>query len=670
MKHFITIALLCFLFCNAENIAAKASNYSITSPDGKTVVQIVFDNNLSYSVTHNGKEVLAPSSISMTINGILLPGKSNVKSAKKSSVNDIIDSPIYKSSFIKENYNQIDIKFKNGFGVIFRAYNEGTAYRFYSTTLKQGDKVTAEGAEYNFSKDYLTYIPYSRKANPFQTSFESRYDVAELSKMKGGEIAFSPILVCLDSGMKVAISESDIEAYPGMFLTKNEEKPSTNGNYSIKGIFANIPSEISVHPTRCQEKVVSYSDVMANISSTASAKEPRLFPWRLLAISEKDTELPTNNLPYLLGSKCRLTDVSWIKPGKVAWDWWNNWGVTGVDFPVGINTQTYKYFIDFASANGIEYVVLDEGWSSPKGGDIMSVIPAIDLKELVSYGKQKNVDLILWCVAFTLDKKLEEACKHYSEMGIKGFKVDFMDRDDQEVVIMNYRIAEMAAKYKMLIDFHGMYKPAGLNRTYPNVINFEGVWGLEQMKWSTDDMMTYDVTFPFIRMLSGPVDYTQGAMRNSIKRDFVANNNNPFSQGTRAHQVATYVVFDSPLVMLCDNPTIYMKEQETTDYIVSIPTVWEETRILAGEVGQYIVTARRSGEKWYVGGLTGWEGRELTINLDFLTSDKPHKASLFRDGVNANRSATDYKIEQIIVTSDKSLTIKLANGGGFALIIE
>lgn len=666
MKKILTLVSLCLIFCNAYSINAKAKSYTVASPDGKTIVAIIMDNALSYSVTHNGLEVLAPSTVSMTINGIVLPGRTTVKSAKKTTVSNILNTPVYKASAIREEYNQIDLKFHNGFGVIFRAYNEGAAYRFYSAVVKEGDKVTAEGAEYNFGKDRMTYIPYSRRQdNPFQTSFESRYDVAPLSEVRSNGVAFSPVLVCLDNGMKVAISESDLEAYPGMFLTKNE-----GSAYSIKGIFANIPSQITVHPTRCQEKVASYSDVMAVISATASSKEPRLFPWRLLAITEKDTDLPVNNLVYLLGSPSRVADPFWIKPGKVAWDWWNNWGITGVDFPAGINTQTYKYFIDFASANGIEYVVLDEGWSSPKGGDIMSVIPEIDLEELISYGKSREVDLILWCVAFTLDKKLEEACKHYSEMGIKGFKVDFMDRDDQQVVMMNYRIAEMAAKYKMLIDYHGMYKPAGMNRTFPNVINFEGVWGLEQMKWSTEDMMTYDVTFPYIRMFSGPVDYTQGAMRNSIKSDFTANNNNPMSQGTRAHQVATYVVFDSPLVMLCDNPTIYMKEQETTDYIVSIPTVWDETRVIAGEVGKYIVTARRSGDKWYIGALTGWEGREVTLNLDFLTAGKEHKALLFRDGVNANRSATDYKVERINVKSDEPLTVKMANGGGFALIIE
>ncbi|MDD2595820.1 MAG: glycoside hydrolase family 97 protein [Bacteroidales bacterium] len=665
MNRLLTFILVSLLALTSAQAGAK--HYLLSSPDGKTTISIVADKSVSYSVSHLGCEVLSPSAISMTLSDGRIYGlDSKVKSAKTSTYKGVISTPIYKTSSIEESYHQIDIYFNEGFGLIFRAYNEGVAYRFYSSSLKKGDKITAEQAEFNFGKDYTIMVPFSTSnPSPYQTSFENYYTTTSISNFPKDGMAFSPILISLDNGMKVVISESDIESYPGMFIVKSQDK-----SLSLKGDFAKVPSSVKVHPTRCQEKVETYSDIMAVIDRDYSKKDVRLFPWRLFAISEKDTELPTNNLVYLLGAPNRIGDVSWIKPGKVAWDWWNNWGVTGVDFKVGINTDTYKYYIDFASANGIEYVVLDEGWSKPSKGDIMSVIPEIDLKELTSYAKSKNVDLILWCVAYVLDNKLEEACRYYSEMGIKGFKVDFMNRDDHEVVKLNYRIAETAAKYKMLIDFHGMYKPAGMNRTYPNVINFEGVWGLEQMKWSTDDMMSYDVTFPYIRMVSGPVDYTQGAMRNAIKKDFAAIYNNPSSQGTRAHQIATYIVFDSPLVMLCDNPTAYMKEQESTDYIVSIPTVWDETRILQGEIGKYIVTARRSGDKWYIGGITEWTPRDISLNLDELGISGNHKVTLFKDGINAHRSATDYKIESFTADMSKPLTIRLAPGGGFALTIE
>ena len=343
------------------------------------------------------------------------------------------------------------------------------------------------------------------------------------------------------------------------------------------------------------------------------------------------------------------------------------WNITGVDFTAGINTQTYKYYIDFASANGIEYVVLDEGWSDPL--DIMRIKPVIDLRELCRYAESKGVGLVLWAVSYVLDKDLEKACKTYSRMGIKGFKVDFMDRDDQTIPEQLYRIAEMAANYQMIVDYHGMYKPAGMNRTWPNVLNFEGVWGLEQMKWSRDDMVEYDVTFPYIRMLSGQVDYTPGAMRNQLRHEFTPNNGNPTSQGTRARQVAEYVVFDAPFEMLCDNPSAYMKEQETTDFITAIPTVWDETRILQGEIGKYIVTARRKGEKWYIGGLTNWDARDISLDLSGLTKGT-HAVTVYRDGVNATRNATDYVLDSLEIPMNKPFLVHLAPGGGFAMVIE
>ena len=672
----ISVATLSIPF-SAE--AAKEKKVTLNSPDNRTTITVSIGEQIAWSVMHDDIEVIAPSTISMEIESadgsktFIWGDGSRLRKVSRTTSNRTIASPIYKASSVREHYNQMELTFRQDFGIIFRAYDDGVAYRFYGNKLKEGDKVKAELAEFNFGKDRTAYIPYSTgNPNPYQTSFENRYEITPLSGFNKEKIAFSPLLVCLDGDSKAVITESDLKSYPGMFLEKS-------GEYSFKGIFAPIPSSIEVHPTRCQERPTAYSDNMAIIRSNSSKKGPRYFPWRVISISDKDTQLPENHLVWLLSPESRIEDISWIKPGKVAWDWWNNWGVTGVDFEVGINTATYKHFIDFASANGIEYVILDEGWSPPREGDIMKVIPEIDLEELVRYGKARKVDLILWAVAFPLDKKLEEACKHYSAMGIKGFKVDFMDRDDQDVVELNHRIAEVAAKYRMLINFHGMYKPAGLNRTWPNVINFEGVWGLEQMKWSKEDMVSYDVTFPYIRMLSGPVDYTQGAMRNVIRRDYAPNYNNPVSQGTRARQVAEYIIFDSPLVMLCDNPTIYTKEQESTDFITAIPTVWDETRVLRGELGKYIVTARRNGGTWYIGGITDWEEREITLDMSFLLDGGKSAGkgiiTLFRDGPNAHRSAHDYTIDTLnvadyIARKSTPLTIRLAPGGGFAMVVE
>ena len=659
MKRFFTFFLLAVLTAGL----AQAKNYQLRSPDGQTVVTIEAGKQLSWAVTHNGQQVLAPSALSMTVGGKTIGDNPSVRSARTETVRGTINAPFWRQARIEQSYNQLTLNLKDGWSVVFRAYDgEGVAYRFTSTSVKKGERVTAERAEFNFDGDYTAYVPYSSggKDNPYRTSFESQYTIAPLSAFRSDEVAFSPLLVCLDKGLRVEITDSDIESYPGMFLRKGT-------GTSLVGDFAPVPDKVRETPTRGQVVVDAYTDYLAVIGENASKKAPRCFPWRLLAIAENDAALPTNNLVYLTASPSRVDDTSWIKPGKVAWDWWNWWNITGVDFEAGINTDTYKYYIDFASAFGIEYVVLDEGWSGKL--DIMQVNPDIDLEELCRYAASRNVDLVLWAVCYVLDKDLEKACQTYADMGIKGFKIDFMDRDDQTVTEMLYRIAEACARHHLLVDYHGMYKPAGMNRTWPNVLNFEGVWGLEQMKWAEEDMVEYDVTFPYIRMLSGPVDYTPGAMRNALRSEYAPNNSNPVSQGTRARQVAEYVVFDAPFEMLCDNPTAYMKEQQTTDFITAIPTVWEETRVLQGEIGKYIVTARRCENRWFVGGLTDWNARDLTIDLRELGLKGTHEAMLFRDGVNAERNASDYKEELLDLQVKKPLTVHMAPGGGFVLVV-
>ena len=663
MKRFFTFFLLAAFACALTAGSAQAKVYKLSSPDGRTSVEVDVQKQITWSVRHGGRQVLAPSAISLTAAGNVIGYDARVKSARTEKIRGAVAAPFWRQAVIEERYNELELTLPDGWSLTFRAYDgEGVAYRFSSTSLKKGDRITAEQAEFNFDRDYTAYVPYNPDTeHPFATSFESKYTVAPLSAFRSDALAFSPLLVCLDGGLRVEVTDADIESYPGMFLKKGSR------SLSLEGSFAPVPAATRETPRRGQVMVDRYSDDLAVIRENASKKAPRHFPWRVLAIAESDADLPVNNLVYLLASPSRVKDISWIKPGKVAWDWWNDWNITGVDFEAGINTRTYKHYIDFAAENGIEYVVLDEGWSAPL--DIMKLNPAIDLKELAKYASSKGVDLVLWAVSYVLDKDLEKACKTYSKMGIKGFKVDFMNRDDQEVTEQLYRIAEAAARHQMLVDYHGMYKPAGMNRTWPNVLNFEGVWGLEQMKWTTEDIVEYDVTFPYIRMLSGPVDYTPGAMRNALKREFAPNNSNPVSQGTRARQVAEYVVFDAPFEMLCDNPSAYRKEQETTDFITAIPTVWDETRILQGTVGQYIVTARRSGTRWYIGGLTGWDARDLSLDLSGLVKGK-HSAVLYRDGVNAARNATDYRIETVEVQSKKPLPVHMAPGGGFVLVID
>ena len=377
-------------------------------------------------------------------------------------------------------------------------------------------------------------------------------------------------------------------------------------------------------------------------------------------------------------------DTSWIRPGKVAWDWWNDWSISGVGFKAGINQETYRHYIDFAAKHGLEYIILDEGWYNPKSGDMLTVIPDLNLPELVRYGQQKNVGIILWTVFNVLDKQLDEACNHYAAMGIKGFKVDFLDRYDQEATQMIYRIAQRCAQSHLMLDYHGIFAPQGITRTWPNVINFEAVFGMEEVKWTerakvqrdgqtidepSKDMPLYDVTFPFIRGMVGPVDFTPGGMRNASKADFQPIYHHPMTMGTRCHQLAHYIVHESPLTMLADTPTAYEREPECTTFIASLPTVYDEMRVLSGKMGEYLIVARRQGNDWYVAGETNWQSRDIQVSASFLPPGT-YEMTAFLDGENADKTATDYNVWQqtftLPVSTDHSITVHMASGGGFA----
>lgn len=550
------------------------------------------------------------------------------------------------------------MKLKGGFGIIFRAYNEGVAYRFY-TTQSSDIIIKEEQAEFNFKEDYTAYLPYTTNdKNTMAMAYQNVYDITPLSKAQP-KLAFLPVTVDCGS-VKLTLLESDLEAYPGMFVQ------SQQGKYGLKGVFAPYPAKTDFYPWRKQEYVTETTDFISR------SRGSRSYPWRVLAITEKDTDMPVNNLVYALASPNRIGDTSWIKTGKVAWDWWNDWNLKGVPFKAGINMDTYKYYIDFASRNGLEFIVLDEGWYDPKSGDMLTVIPELDLPELIAYGKSKGVEIVLWTVFNVLDSQLEAACKKYADMGIKGFKVDFLDRDDQTAVEMVYRIAEMTARYKLTLDLHGIYKPTGINRTYPHIINFESVFGMEEVKWTDikNNMPLYDVTFPYIRMMAGPVDYTPGAMRNATKADWRAMYYTPASMGTRCHQLAAYIVHDSPFTMLCDAPTNYLNEQECVDFIASLPVEVDSTFIASGELGKYIVTVRKKDVNWYIGGMTNWDERDVQLDFSFLPEGVSYTAVLFKDGVNANKQAEDYRKETIRIDKDSRLTLHLASGGGFAMKLE
>ncbi len=571
----------------------------------------------------------------------------------------------YKKDSIRNRYNQLTLTFpKGGYGVIFRAYDDGAAYRWV-TSRKDSLTIRTEKAEFNFPADEEAWIPYVNDPSPdiYTTSFENFYRKMRLSEFKKDTLAFLPVLVDLGGGRKAAILEADLEEYPGMFVGAGGSVGGEAGSgFGLTGRFAPYPlEERQGGHNRLQSLVTRRAGYIAVTEAM------RLFPWRIIVCSDHDKELADNDMVYRLASPSRVPDSSWIRPGKVAWDWWNDWNISHVNFRAGINTDTYKYYIDFAADNHIGYILLDEGWSDPT--DLMRIVPEIDLPAIIGYARERNVGVWLWAGMRPLDQKMEEVMDRYSQMGIEGFKVDFMNRDDQQMVRFYYRAAREAAARHLMLDFHGAYKPTGLQRTYPNVLNFEGVRGMENEKWSNDDFPGYDVSIPFIRMLAGPLDYTPGAMKNYNKTNFRPIFSEPESQGTRCHQLAMYIVYEAPFSMLSDNPTSYKREPESVRFITGVPSVFDETWALDGSVGEYVAIARRKGDEWYVGAMTNWSARDMTLDFSFLPAGS-YRASVMRDGINADRDGTDYVAETVPVTRDSKLAIHLAPGGGWVAKIS
>lgn len=663
MKKIIVVTTIVILF---SLNALSQKSYSVVSPNGNIKTEISIDKQIEYLITHKNEPLINKSLISMKLSdGTNLGIGSKVSRTKSTYVESEIKAINYKKNIVADNYNELKISFKDDFSLIFRAYNDGVAYRFI-TNKKNNLLVENEQVEFNFPGNPKAYIPYVRdwdKKNferQFYNSFENTYEYINIKDWNSDRIAFLPLVVESNKGKKVCITEADLLNYPGLYLSNK------NNSNKLTGVFAPYPNEIKQGGhNNLQGEVYSRESYIAKCEGKTE------FPWRIITVSENDHELTNNDMVYRLASPNKLSDYSWIKPGKVAWDWWNDWNLYNVDFKTGINNETYKYYIDFASENGIEYVILDEGWAVNGEADLLKIVPEIDLPMLLEYANSRNVGLILWAGYWALNRDIERICKHYSDLGIKGFKVDFMDRDDQQMVDFHRKTAEIAAKYHLLIDYHGTYKPTGLHKTYPNVINFEGVHGLEQMKWSTQDVdqVTYDVTFPFIRMVAGPMDYTQGAMKNASKNNYQPINSEPMSMGTRCHQLAQYIIFESPLNMLCDSPSNYMAEQESLKFITEIPTTWDETIAINGEISKYITIARRKEDVWYLGSMTNWDERTLELDLSFL-GDGDFKAEVFRDGVNANRVAKDYKKEVIDIPSDRKIKITMSQGGGIAMKIK
>ncbi|MCK5840067.1 MAG: glycoside hydrolase family 97 protein [Bacteroidales bacterium] len=639
------ILLIIIIICSHHLFAGE--EYRLSSPDGRTVIKISIKEDIQFTVTKNDEEIISSSVISMTLDdiGVLGDNAEVEKAIRKTIQQEHFPVVRQKSKEIYEHCNELIIHFLGNFSLTFRAYNEGVAYRF-TTKFNENIKVEAETFTINLPRNNFIYFP---EEESFFSHNEREYKYQLVGDIPTGDFCTLPLLIEASYGIKILITESDLNEYPGMWFL-------ANGNYSLSAIFPGYPVKTKQTGDRDVE-VTEYADYLAKTGGS------RTFPWRIIAIADSDGELITNQLTWMLASPLQINDPSWIRPGKVAWDWWNSNNIYDVDFRAGINTETYKYYIDFASNYGIEYIILDEGWYEL--GDLFDVNPDIDIEGLISYGKEKNVGIILWVIWKTLDDQLVEAMDLFEKWGVSGLKVDFMQRDDQEMVEYYHKIAHEAAKRKMLVDFHGAYKPSGLRRAYPNVLTREGLRGLEWNKWSNVITPEHDVTLPFIRMVAGPMDYTPGAMVNAQNDNFHAIFSRPMSQGTRCHQLAMYVVYESPLQMLADNPSNYLGEPVCMEFLSAVPVEWDETRVLKAKVADYIIVARRDGKEWYIGGMTDWSPRDFKIDLSFLP-EGDYSIEIWQDGVNADRFAEDLKKTVKKVTNTDHLKIKMAQGGGYA----
>jgi alpha-glucosidase len=620
--------------------------YRINSPDRKTGISVTPGPGIKWSVSYDGNEIFSSARIAMVLaGGQVLGDNEKVAKASVGQLHDII-SPVVacKRSEITDNCNILTLYFKSGFSVEFRAYNDGVAYRF--ETFFNGDiTILNEISE-------LAFPAGSHSWYPLETSFmshnERTFIYSSLDTIGKNHLASLPALF-RTNGVNVLITESDIEDYPGMWI-------HGEGSGGISGQWPGYPKS---------EKLVTDRNLFVTSTEDyiARTKGTRLFPWRVFVISKNDAGLVESDLVYKLAAPNKIADTKWIKPGQVAWDWWNANNIYGVDFRAGINNDTYKYYIDFASRNGIEYIILDEGWY--KLGNVLEQVPGIDVQKLCEYAAGKNVGVILWVVWKSFWDDIDEAVAQYERWGVKGVKVDFMQRDDQKVVNFYLEAIRKTAEHHLLIDFHGAYKPDGIGRTWPNALTREGVKGMENDKWSREITPDHDLTLPFTRMVAGPMDYTPGSMVNMDSANFTPRFTRPESQGTRAHQIALYVIYESPLQMLSDCPSNYMKEQESTSFIVNIPVVWDDIKVFDAKVGDYLLLARRSGKEWFIGALTDWTSRDMDLDLSFLSGGH-YRMEIFQDGINADRYATDYKHYTINVKSGEKMKIHLAPGGGWA----
>jgi len=648
----ITFCLITLTILSVQ-LRAQSKPIDLASPNGEIKLSVSLGDKIYYAIAGRNEELLSKNALSLSLKTGTLGENPKLISTRKTKGDGVIKPYVaLKFSTVKNDYNGLILTFKGDYAVEFRVFDDGAAYRFITT--KKGEvEVLNEQFAVNFPSDYLLHV---QQNNGFKTAYEEAYQHIESKDWKTTDkMANLPLLIDTRKKYKILISESDLSDYPALFL-------KGNGNNGLEGTFPKAPLEFAPDGDRSQ-KITKSADYIAKTKGT------RNFPWRYFVITADDKQLMENTMTLKLAAKSEIADPSWIKPGQASWEWWNDATPYGpdVNFVSGYNLDTYKYYIDFASKYGIKYIVMDEGWAKSTT-DPYTPNPKVDVKELIRYGKTKNVDIMLWLTWLTVHNNMG-LFKTFHDWGIKGVKIDFMDRSDQWMVNYYEDVVKEAAKHQIFVDFHGSFKPAGLEYKYPNLISYEGVRGLEQMGGCTPDNSVF---LPFMRNAVGPMDFTPGAMLNMQPEVNRAVRPNATGVGTRAYQMALYVVFESGIQMLADNPTLYYKNPDCTEFIASVPTTWDETKALAAVAGEVAVVAKRKGAQWFIGGIVNGKEKErnIELNFDFLEKDKTYTMTYFEDGINAGKQAMDYRKKTVQVKAGDHIAIKMVRNGGFAAILK
>jgi len=635
--------------------ARGTSRLVVHSPDGNLRAELIPGQKGSIIVTYGDRQVFSILEPRMVFRDKTLTER--IRSAGITSV-DRVQIPLVKEKRAKvaDRYNELTVVFRSDYGLILRAYDDGFAYRFLTRFREDSVIVVNETGSVHFSEGDSLYLPVIRCRDEagvdcFHTSFEEDYIHRSPSGLGPDALAYLPLYARTENGFSIAMTESDLRDYPGMFVSG-----STGEKQSLALRFPAYPLEVSVRgdPFR-QELVTRRADFIAKTEGS------RNYPWRVFIMGEQDGDLVNSDMVYRLAPDCRIEDTGWIKPGKITDEWITNAILYGVDFRSGINSQTYKYYVDFAHRFGLSYIFLDAGWSDIN--DLTKLNPDVDLPGILAYAREKNVGVWLWTCANTIKNQME-CLKQFSSWGIRGIMVDFMDREDQAMIRFQEYMARETAANRLMLLFHGASKPAGLRKAYPNVIIREGVMGHEFDKWSDRLTPEHNLIIPFTRMIAGPMDYEGGGMINAQMNAFRIVDPAPMTQGTRIHQLAMYVVYESPLQYLAGNISDYLKEPEYAAFYGKIPVEWDETLVLDGRISDYILVARRSGSDWWVGAMTDWTPRTLEMDLSFLGNGL-FKAKIYKDGTNADLYAADYQAEELAIKSSNRITLRLAPGGGW-----